>query len=79
MIIPQGDKQPPVTPFYMQPPQTPRTNYSQANDDPDKFKSPNSSMKELTQKLNDYSMTSPPKDELNTTINPQSKQSSKRK
>ncbi len=46
-----------------------------------KFKSPNSAVKELTTQLNslDSTMKSPPKDLLNTTINPQSMVGSKRK
>ena len=65
----------PVNPFII-PPQTPKTDAtSQGNGTPRKFKSPNSMMKDLTQQMMsmDASMKSPAKDDLNMTVNPQSK------
>ncbi len=58
------------------PQQTPRTESSSKQyATPQKFKSPNSEIKDLTEQMTnlDSSMTSPPKNVLNTTINPQSK------
>ena len=75
MITPQGNKQQQatVTPFTYQPPQTPRTDVSQASGTPKKFQSPGSAIRDLTKQLEDHSMKTPPKEELNATINPQSK------
>jgi len=70
-----------VSPFII--PQTPRTEISsKMNGSPEKFKSPNSRMMDdVTMSLNNMSssFSSPNKDALNTTINPQSKNNSKRK
>ena len=62
---------------------TPKTDTSskQKFGTPQKFKSPNSAIKELTNQLDnmDSSMKSPRQDLLNTTINPQSATNSKKK
>jgi hypothetical protein len=66
---------PNVTPFSI-PPQTPRTDAtSKFSGTPQKHKSPNSLLKDVTMDMANLntSMDSPPKEALNTTINPQSK------
>ena len=76
MITPQGSKQQQqatVTPITYQPPPKPMTDVSQASGTPKKFQSPGSAIKDLTKQLEDHSMKSPPKEELNATINPHSK------
>jgi hypothetical protein len=61
---------------------TPKTDTSskQQFGTPQKFKSPNSAIKDLTNQLDnmDSSMKSPRQDLLNTTINPQSATNSKK-
>lgn len=64
-----------VTPFVIPQP-TPRTETSLSmSNTPKKFQSPGSAVRDLTDQMSslDSSMKSPPKDLLNTTINPQSK------
>jgi hypothetical protein len=64
-----------VNPFSI-PPLTPRTDTSfKINGTPQKQKSPHSMIKDVTMDLANFntSMDSPPKEALNTTINPQSK------
>jgi len=70
-----------VNPFTLPPP-TPRgDDRSSMLSTPMKFKSPNSQIKDLSQSFDamNASMSSPPKDALNTSINPQSQNHSKRK
>ena len=69
---------PKVSPFVI--PETPRTDES-LKGTPQKFKSPNSLVRDLTQQMMsmDTAMKSPQRDALNTIINPQSQNNSKRK
>jgi len=70
-----------VNPFTLPPP-TPRgDDRSSMLSTPMKFKSPNSQIKDLSQSFDamNASMSSPPKDALNTSINPHSQNHSKRK
>ena len=52
---------------------------SKNNSTPQKFKSPGSTMRDLTQSFDSMnaSMSSPPKESLNSSINPQSQNNSK--
>jgi hypothetical protein len=62
----------------MIPQQTPRTDFtSKGNSTPQKFKSPGSTMRDLTQSLENASMSSPAKDSANSSINPQSHNNAK--
>jgi hypothetical protein len=63
-------------------PETPRTEESSRHGGtPQKFKSPNSLVRDLTQQMMgmDASMKSPLRDALNTSVNPQSQNNSKKK
>ena len=61
-------------------PETPRTEESSRHGGtPQKYKSPNSMVRDLTQQMMDSNMKSPLKDALNAPVNPQSQNNSKRK
>ena len=70
---------PQVNPFIIPQP-TPRTEMSNKNNvTPQKFKSPGSTIRDLTQSFDSMnaSMTSPPKESPNASVNPQSQNNSK--